>query len=142
MADLYTFVSSVEVDLVQPPNNTIQVQQVTAQAIQSGIFYVDRFTKDQYSRAGEVATALNALAQAFDSWALINQGGGITTYTDTDSSGQLVDKTSVTVASTSGKSTTTFDWTYPVPDFETQSVQQFAVKVEAERAILDAVEAA
>lgn len=140
MADSYTFVGATDVSLFQPPNSQVTAHQVAATANKSGVGFVAIFTKQDYKDAAYVAETLNGIASGFDTFSSISGVEGISTYQDTDNNGQLLNKASVTVASTSGRSTTVIDADYPIPEFINESIQTFAHLVAATQAELDAVE--
>ena len=80
------------------------------------------------------------LAERFDEWSAIPGVAAIATGQDLTPANQLHDYTEVTVSSTSGRSSQSFRWVYPVGEFQT--IQPFIAKVEQVRQQLDAVEGA
>jgi len=138
VARQYTFISSEQVTVDLSPTETIEEQQVTAQANKSGVVFVSRFDTLSYANAGQTADTLDQLAGRFDTWSAVPGVVAIVSVESITPANMLRLGTEVTVRSTSGKSTTTFNWTYPVAEFST--VEPFIAAVKAQVAILDAVE--
>jgi hypothetical protein len=126
MATLYNFVSS---------------EQITAQAIKSGVYFLAQFPKNVYNAEGAVAPFLNGLANGFNSYAIVPGVVAISAVQEITANNQLEDKIDVTVESTSGKSTVVIRTDYPSTDFQSITLEHFVALVEATRAHLDSVEA-
>lgn len=140
MAQAYSFIGSEQVTEILGPTISQQVQEVTAQAVKSGVVFVARFPPELYIYPNEVQLGLNQLAERFDEWSAIPGVTSIATGQDLTPSNQLHDYTEITVTSTSGKSSDSFRWVYPVGEFQT--IQPLLDKVKAVRKMLDAVEGA
>jgi hypothetical protein len=119
MPQQYAFQGSEQVTVILSPTLAVQEQEVTAQALKSGVIFTERFDLTSYGNADEVAAALNALAGRFDSWSAVTGVVSITTGEDINAQNQLANFTEITVQSTSGKSTTVFRYVYPVGEFNT-----------------------
>ena len=115
-------------------------QQVTAQAVKSGVVYVMRFTPDEYNSPDGVSQQLSALAERFDTWMAVDGVEGIASIETINFQNQIQLQTQILVQSSSGRSTTEFVWVYPVADFNTAN--EFAAEVQRVRGTLDAVEGA
>lgn len=139
MAQQYVFVESQQVTVDLSPTETIEEQQVQAQAVKSGVFFVARFDSASYSDSALVIDTLNQLAGRFDSWMAVDGVVSIVSVENVNAANMLQLGTEVTVESDSGKSTTVFSYTYPVAEFNTST--PFIAAVNAQRAILNAVEA-
>ena len=140
MAQAYTFLGSEQVTEILGPTTSEQVQEVTAQAVKSGVVFLARFPPELYIYPDEVALGLNQLAERFDEWSAIPGVAAIATGQDLNPANQLRDYTEITVVSTSGRSSDSFRWVYPVGEFQT--VQPLLDKVKQVRGVLDAVEGA
>ncbi len=138
MAQQYVFQGSEQVTVILSPTLAVEEQQVTAQAIKSGVVFVERFDMTTYGNPSEVADALNALAGRFDSWANVEGVVSIATGEDINAQNQLANFTEITVESKTGKSTTSFRYVYPVGEFNTLPAFLDAVRHAVE--VLDAVE--
>lgn len=139
-APQYAWLGAEPVTSFLGPNVTQQETEVTAQAVKSGVIFVDRFLPVNFNSETDVADELNALAGRFDEWSNIPGVSEITTYQDITAQGQVKNVTVITVVSSSGKSSQTFDWVYPVAEFQT--VAPLIEKVAGIVAHLDALEGA
>ena len=140
MAQQYVFVGSHQVTVDLSPTETIEEQEVQASTVKNGVYFVARFDPTTYANPSEVASILNALAGRFDSWMAVDGVVAIASVENVNAANMLQLGTQITVESTSGKSTTVFDYTYPVAEFNTSPA--FIDAVNRQRAILDAVEGA
>jgi len=140
MAAAYEFIGAEQVVELVPPASTQQVQQVTARATESGIVFLASFGPDYYARTADVAEYLAQLANGFDQFANVPGVVSIGTIQTINPANQLVNMIDVTVRSTSGKSTTTFEWSYPTVDFFAPVYSRFVAEVDRQIAVLDAVE--
>lgn len=137
MAD-YILLGSEPVESMIPGLPPQVEQQVTAQARQSGVIFRARYLPVVYADTSLVVDDLNGLAARFDSWSAIPGVRDITTYQDITPQDQLREVVVVDVQSTSGRSSQTFEWRYPVAEFNTS--EPLIAKVDAVRKSLDAVE--
>lgn len=142
MADKYAFISSEQVTVFFPPNLSLTFQQISAQAIQSGIYFLHMVSETEYKDPAQVASDLNSLAGWLDTFAAQPGVVGISAVQEQNAQNQLEDKLDVTVESTSGRSTTVIRTNYPLVEFETDLFSLFTTAVEQARAELDAVEGA
>lgn len=141
MANLYNFINAEQITVFFPPNGSQTLQQVTAQAIRSGVYFLAQFPKAVYNQEGAVAPFLNGLANGFNSYAIVPGVVGIEAVQEQTQNNQLEDKIDVTVESTSGKSSTVIRTDYPSTDFQSITLEHFVALVESTRAHLDSVEA-
>lgn len=139
----YTFLVAEPTLQVLSPEIVRDAQRVTAQAVESGVVYSLLFAPYPTDPQGTVIWSADAIAAQLSQWAgTWNTNAkvpgvlGIALSQDVDAVGQLKDVALVTVASTSGNSTTQLNL-FPADFFP----DTFAVRVEDARAQLDAVEA-
>lgn len=140
MANLYDFISSQQITVFIPPNSSENMQQVTARAIESGVSFLAQFPMNVYNTPGATTPFLDELANGFNSYAKVPGVEAIAAVQEIDANNQLADKIDVTVASTSGKSTTVVRTDYPSTDFQSVTLERFVSLVDATRAHLDSVE--
>ena len=140
----YSFLVAEPTLQVLSPEIVRDAQRVTAQAIDSGVVYSLLFAPYPTDPQGTVVWTPDAIASQLSTWAgTWNTNAkvpgvlGIALSQDVDPTGQLKDVALVTVASTSGKSTTQLNL-YAADFFP----DTFAAAVAAAREQLDAVEAA
>jgi hypothetical protein len=138
MARSYVFISSELVTVDISPTETIQEQQVTASTVKFGVVFVIRFDLVSYANAEQTAITIGQLADRFDTWMSIPGVIAVVSVEGITPANMLQLGTEITVQSHSGKSTTTFNFGYPVAEFNI--IQPFIDAVDRHVAILDAVE--
>lgn len=135
MATTFEFVNAVPTDQILGGGQTQPVQQVTARAIPSGVQFSTVVAQVDY-KPGPLGIILSTIAKAINKANAVPGVADVNLYQDVNNQGQFQNRLDVTVQSTSGNSSAIIH-----PVYGALFDARFAEAVQAERDLLDSIEA-